>query len=315
MKDLEYKLEYPIDSKENVIYLNDKAQFLSSLDNVGQNANMIERTSSEEEFQDCVDHDGNVDFTPSNINISSTLDIVSKDMMHESLENTVQACNYTLPENNKNRMEFSFEERENSVSKLKPIIYLPDEENEPRNNEVDPKKNTSSIGQKAFKKETRGGKYNKLAAPLPPPNKSSSDFDLSAIKATLILQPGVVKSLGVGSTDNEIFCHSPKLKRRSLNISPSNSSNSSRKLSPKQSRLDMSLSRLKMLPKKISFWHKDDSDVEVKVKTPWLERQHEFAKEFSKSDDDISKLQAREKLLKRIASLMDGKGSSENRKH
>lgn len=57
-------LEYPTESKENVICLNDKPRLLNSLDDNGQNTKMSESTSSEEEFRDCIDHDGNVDFFP-----------------------------------------------------------------------------------------------------------------------------------------------------------------------------------------------------------------------------------------------------------
>ncbi|KRT83293.1 hypothetical protein AMK59_3888, partial [Oryctes borbonicus] len=78
-EDVDYKLEYPSVTNENIIYLNDQARLLTNLDNTGQSTKMSDSTSSEEDFRDCIDHDGNVDFSPSNtLNFSRISDIDSK---------------------------------------------------------------------------------------------------------------------------------------------------------------------------------------------------------------------------------------------
>lgn len=86
---------------------------------------------------------------------------------------------------------------------------------------------------------TRAGKYNKKAAPHPPKSEENSR---AAIKATLVLKPGIIKTLSPPTEDikSEIFlAHSPKAKRKSKSNSP--------------------ISRLMMLPKKMVFWNKDDT--------------------------------------------------------
>nr|CAI5841511.1 unnamed protein product [Callosobruchus analis] len=100
--------------------------------------------------------------------------------------------------------------------------------------------------------EARGGKYNKKVAPPPPISESTSP-----IKATLVLKPGVVKTLAHDkeSPCKEIFVQSPKSKRRSLvNRSPSSLSSSS----SNSSKTKHSLSKLIKLPKKIGFWNRDE---------------------------------------------------------
>ncbi|KAK9738018.1 TB2/DP1, HVA22 family [Popillia japonica] len=280
-EDLEYKLEYPTNTKENIIYLNDKAQLLSNLmDNNGQSqtTKMSDSTSSEEEFRDCLDHDD---------------EKINMEITHSANQEVVLKLvppNDNLRDQGKTEAETGIE-RQDLIEKTEAI------------DKIDIKKD-------------RGGKYNKHTAPLPPCRKNQPDFDLSAIKATLVLKPGVLKSLGSDLASNEIFCHSPKLKRRSLNISPSHSpSSSSVKLSRSpirsKSKLDASLSRLKMLPKKITFWHKDDVDIPSKSRSSWYdisEDRYNMSKELSKSDDDVSKIQAREKLMTRIKLLMEEKG-------
>lgn len=323
LKDLEYKLEYPTNTKENIIYLNDKAQLLSNLmDNNGQSqtTKMSDSTSSEEEFRDCLDHDGNVDFSPSlTLNFSRIPDIEPKDLMHENLKNYIQAYESISLQDEKINMEITHSANQEVVLKLvPPNDNLRDQgktEAETGIERQDLIEKTEAIDKIDIKKD-RGGKYNKHTAPLPPCRKNQPDFDLSAIKATLVLKPGVLKSLGSDLASNEIFCHSPKLKRRSLNISPSHSpSSSSVKLSRSpirsKSKLDASLSRLKMLPKKITFWHKDDVDIPSKSRSSWYdisEDRYNMSKELSKSDDDVSKIQAREKLMTRIKLLMEEKG-------
>ncbi|KAI4459233.1 hva22-like protein [Holotrichia oblita] len=324
-EDLEYKLEYPTNTKENIIYLNDKAQLLSNLmDNNGQSqtaTKMSDSTSSEEEFRDCLDHDGNVDFSPSlTLNFSRIPDIEPKDLMHENLKNSIQAYESISLQDKKSNMEVTHSANQEVVLKVDPPNdNLGDEREKGAESGIehqDLTEENEAIEKIDVRKDTRGGKYNKHTAPLPPCRKNQPDFDLSAIKATLILKPGVMKALGSDLASTEIFCHSPKLKRRSLNISPSESpSSSSVKLSRSpnrsKSKLDASLSRLKMLPKKITFWHKDDVDIRSKNRSSWYDISDDrcnMSKELSKSDDDVSKMQAREKLMTRIKLLMEEKG-------
>ncbi|GJQ74093.1 hypothetical protein Trydic_g19015 [Trypoxylus dichotomus] len=281
-EDLEYKLEYPSVTKENIIYLNDQARLLSNLDNTGQSTKMSDSASSEEDFRDCIDHD-----------------------------------------DDKIKVEIAHSGNEGGVSKVNPLKILKSlEENKGENSITNQGLSTENVivAQKDNIKHVRGGKYNKHLAPLPPNEKKSSDLDLSAIKATLILKPGVIKSIGLDLAKSEIFCHSPKSKRRSLNVSPVESASSStsklsRSPNRSKSRLDASLSRLRTLPRKITFWHRDDSDIPPKSRSSWYdtsESRLQTSKEFSKSDDDVSKMQARYKLLKRIKMLMEEKGKQEH---
>ncbi|VEN53986.1 unnamed protein product [Callosobruchus maculatus] len=110
--------------------------------------------------------------------------------------------------------------------------------------------------------EARGGKYNKKTAPAPPISESP-------IKATLVLKPGVVKTLAHDkeSPCKEIFVQSPKSKKRSLvNRSPSSLSSSS----SNSSKTKHSLSKLIKLPKKIGFWNRDQL-------TPPKTKEHRFS--------------------------------------
>lgn len=106
-------------------------------------------------------------------------------------------------------------------------------------------KSIESMTTAVYTKDCRAGRYNKKAAPLPPPkndsdsveekSKCSNSSEVSTIKATLILQPGMVKH----NPNTDIFVHSPKLRRKF----------------PQSKKLDSSFSRLMMLPKKLHFWH------------------------------------------------------------
>ncbi|KAL1509831.1 hypothetical protein ABEB36_004510 [Hypothenemus hampei] len=98
--------------------------------------------------------------------------------------------------------------------------------------------------------ENRGGKYNKKQAPLPPrPTHKVSQG--SPIKATLVLQPGVVRhlSLSAESLNKEIFLnYSPKVRRKSRNLSPvSRSSKSS-----EESKAGNALKKMLKLPRKMA---------------------------------------------------------------
>lgn len=110
------------------------------------------------------------------------------------------------------------------------------------------------------KSDTRGGRYNKKAAP-PPPKQDPSPREQSGnpIKATLTLKPGVVKSLGPKESPcKEVFLQSPKSKRKTLvHRSPSSVSTSS----SNSLRRKHSFSKLIKFPKKIGFWNKDELPV------------------------------------------------------
>lgn len=84
---------------------------------------------------------------------------------------------------------------------------------------------------------SRGGKYNKLTAPEPPNNQILESAESShPIKATLVLKPGVIKSIPTPAEQSkQIFMHkSPKNKRK-----------------PSKQKNDSKISRLMMLPKKL----------------------------------------------------------------
>lgn len=90
----------------------------------------------------------------------------------------------------------------------------------------------------------RGGKYHKKHAPLPPRPPRAQNLP---IKATLVLQAGVVRSLSSSteSLNKEVFLnYSPKM-RRSRNASPSSKSSASTKS-------DNALSKMLKLPKKMA---------------------------------------------------------------
>lgn len=143
--------------------------------------------------------------------------------------------------------------------------------------------------EKSPKLDARGGKYNKKAAPPPPPSSDQS----VPIKATLVLQPGVVKNCLPEGDNNckEIFIHSPKAKRRSL-VKRSHSSLSSNSAS--SSRTKHSLSKLIKFPKMIGFWNKDDpcekkSSWQSFVKQDFLKPSLSDSKLQSKSENNLSK--------------------------
>lgn len=126
---------------------------------------------------------------------------------------------------------------------------------------VHPNKITSSSNLESVKPKSemtvattpppRGGKYNKKLAPLPPlPPQKRNESATGPIKATLVLQPGVVRSLSLESLNKEIFVnYSPKMRRRSRRRSPS-STRSSRSNDSASSQT--TLSKMLRLPKKIS---------------------------------------------------------------
>ncbi|XP_050293316.1 uncharacterized protein LOC126733907 isoform X3 [Anthonomus grandis grandis] len=98
-------------------------------------------------------------------------------------------------------------------------------------------------------RDQRGGKYNKKHAPLPP---LSTNIFVNPIKATLVLQPGVLRSLSSSaeSLSKEVFVnYSPKVKRRSRNQSPVSRSSSD---SSSSSKTEKVFSKMLRLPKKMA---------------------------------------------------------------
>ncbi|XP_066252096.1 uncharacterized protein [Euwallacea similis] len=96
---------------------------------------------------------------------------------------------------------------------------------------------------------SRGGKYHKKLAPLPPLPPKKENSEGNPIKATLVLQPGVVRSLSSSaeSLNKEIFVnYSPKMRRRSRNRSPASGSDSSAKN-------QNAFSKMLRLPKKLNI--------------------------------------------------------------
>ncbi|KAH1012101.1 hypothetical protein HUJ05_011318 [Dendroctonus ponderosae] len=123
--------------------------------------------------------------------------------------------------------------------------------------EIQPQKISSqpdSIAKGADKKAggndeavNRGGKYHKKHAPLPPRPPRVQNLP---IKATLVLQPGVVRSLSSSaeSLNKEVFLnYSPKMRRPRNASSSSKSSESSSSM-----KSDNALSKMLRLPKKMA---------------------------------------------------------------
>lgn len=129
----------------------------------------------------------------------------------------------------------------------------------------------------------RGGKYNKRTAPPPPPKSDQS----APIKATLVLQPGVVQNClpDVNTDCKNIFFHAPKARCRNL-VKRSHSSLSSTSASP--SRTKQSLSKLMKFPKMIGFWNRDEPGERKSPSQNYLKTLMSDSKLQSKSDNNLS---------------------------
>lgn len=188
-----------------MIYLNDKPQEIASLDNEVSKEQEKRDSSSEGDFVD------------------------SLDTVHDTPNLNVPACPIV-----KSSSFSGVTEREILRGKIKELYQL--------YSDISSNANTSLPEiekQDGADKSVRAGKYHKKAAPHPP---NKEDSATSAIKATLVLKPGIIKSLAppTEASKSEIFlAHSPKQKRRNKSYSP--------------------ISRLMMLPKKMAFWNKDES--------------------------------------------------------
>lgn len=138
--------------------------------------------------------------------------------------------------------------------------------------DVQPQKTNDT--QPTVDQSIRAGKYHKKAAPHPPKSTEKEDSGTSAIKARLVLKPGIIKTLPplTETSKSEIFLsHSPKAKRKSK--------------SP--------MSRLMMLPKKMVFWNKDESKQTDDKRFSWnmfsgsQKQIKPFTKQYSKSHEDL----------------------------
>lgn len=269
--------EYDVDDKEvsesNIIYLNDKAQELSSLKTSLPEKEKKDSSSSEGDFVDSLDvlHENTV-LVKRSSNIDKFLMPaacpLSKSASYsgvsekELLQNKIKEL-YKLYDNITN----------NKIEGIKPF----DEQLTDSNTKI------TTDSEKAL----RAGKYNKKAAPVPPHvltddlHKDQRSNATSAIKATLILKPGVIKSVGptLDESRPEFFAsNSPKLKRK----------NPSKSKSP--------MSRLMMLPKKMAFWNKDESDAVDKDQKQSNMKRFSWNEMFSHSHKlkpGVSKMQSR----------------------
>lgn len=243
--------DYDADDSEvydNVIYINGKAQQIESLAEESTVKEQADReSSSESEFID------------------------SLDTVHETAGSNlnVPACSIV-----KSNSFSGVTEREILRSKIKELYNLYNNTNHDTMSsslqeiQLQKKNNSETI----TGKNVRAGKYNKKVAPDPPRILDPSGS--SAIKATLVLKPGIVKTLLplTNNSKSEIFLsHSPKPKRKSKLNSP--------------------ISRLMMLPKKMVFWNKEDTTHDKRFSWNMFSGSHKetipFSKQYSKSHEDL----------------------------
>lgn len=236
---------------ENVIYLNDKAQEIESLNEKKSEDNKRD-SSSEGDFVDSLDtmHETITNSSPNHLNTDLN----------------VPACSIV-----KSSSFSGVTEREILRNKVKELYKLYSDIGCSADMLKMPPQKTNT------EQSARAGKYNKKAAPQPPNEKETN----SAIKATLVLKPGIIKTLPpqIESSKSEIFLsHSPKPTKRKTH-------------SP--------MSRLMMLPKKMVFWnHKDESSKasDDDKRFSWSmfaggggggHHKSLFTKQYSKSHEDL----------------------------
>ncbi|XP_060527239.1 uncharacterized protein LOC132702550 isoform X2 [Cylas formicarius] len=166
---------------------------------------------------------------------------------------------------------------------------------------------TEMISNQANRTETRGGRYNKRAAP-PPPQPSPS-----AIKAKLVLQPGIVRSLNKSneSIDKEVFLRSPNTRRKSRSRSKSPGPSTSG---------GNSLSKMLRFPKKLT--HLNIPDKLIAKRHSWSDffqgKNLHDTKSHSKSAIDVGRTETNVVLsesLSRPVSQMSIQNSSDSPLH
>lgn len=184
-----------------------------------------------------------------------------------------------MESNKESRMEANTENVLNAIDNTQPetksIEYLMNDKKETEA-KLNKAKDTDEI------KKNRGGKYNKKHAPLPPSCNSQVNVEESTIKATLVLKPGLIKSIGTQMQDtnrSEVFLQSPKLKR---------------KINPQSTRwkTDSAFTKLLMFSKRMGVRLKElDVDNSNKRKS-WHDVFHNgsnsLTRQQSKSDDNLS---------------------------
>lgn len=242
--------DYDADDSEvydNVIYLNDKAQEIETLK---------QDSSSEGDYVDSLDTVHETTKHTGNSNLTSDLNVPACSIVKSSSFSGVT-------------------EREILRNKVKELYNLYNELGSSAMmsslQDVQPQTTNDTQDQ-----SIRAGKYHKKAAPHPPKTTEKEDSGTSAIKATLVLKPGIIKTLPplTDTSKSEIFLsHSPKAKRKSK--------------SP--------MSRLMMLPKKMVFWNKDETKQADDKRFSWnmfsggsqKQQLKPFTKQYSKSHEDL----------------------------
>lgn len=242
-------------NEQNQIYLNDRAQKISSLTDKSVESDKQD-SSSETDFVDSVDSLHETLLLKRNANIRNKDSIplacaISRSSSFSGVTEKEILCSkikelYHLYSNIAEGEDRSSKQKETGDFNANDLRYQESEKSKRKNF-------LTSCTKGDIDKCTRAGRYNKKAAPVPPtqnkPNELiiKQDDTASAIKATLVLKPGVVKPIGAPRNDEsrqEVFLsHSPKLKRRTKS----------------KSKFDLPISRLMMLPKKMVFWNKDNA--------------------------------------------------------
>lgn len=232
--------DYDADDSEvydNVIYLNDKAQEINTLKR---------DSSSEGDYVDSLDSMHETTTNGSSNNIISDLNVPACSIVKSSSFSGVT-------------------EREILRNKIKQLYQL--------YNDIGSSAMMTSLQdvqpENTDQKVIRAGKYNKKAAPNPPKCNEDENSGASAIKAKLILKPGIIKTLPPLTNEaskSEIFLsHSPKSAKRKTTIS-----------------------RLMNLPKKMVFWnHKSDDDKRFSWNMFSQKQIKPFTKQYSKSHEDL----------------------------
>ncbi|KAJ8920428.1 hypothetical protein NQ315_005296 [Exocentrus adspersus] len=305
----------------NIVFFNDKPRKIGKL-----LEDPAESSSSEAEFLDTLDslHDSkkigeDLNIFNRNVNGKSSLLTACMDNQQQLDDVRNNTSRVPLPDSNKGQAGDNIVNVQNNMnilnitkdvqsfaSFIQNLIDLKQTGNElnqasndtPSLDAKDVTNAKPSTSEKIFHTpDSRGGKYNKKAAPQPPKQDPShtdqSISPTSPIKATLILKPGVVRNLtSKESPCKEVFINSPKSKRKSLvNRSPSSVSTSS----SSSLRSKHSFSKLMKLPKKIGFWNKDELSVPKKAekRASWHCYYDESLKPLSdsklqsKSDNDL----------------------------
>ncbi|CAH1134574.1 unnamed protein product [Ceutorhynchus assimilis] len=238
----------------NIIFLNDKAKKIDKLFK-NPEPNKHESSSSENEFFDIAENNGfqlhgktfdNSERSCSNNSnvITSGKECSSTSILGYDCESKITACN--IDNNSSSSLNFNLTKlsssmfpsnnqtnEEGTTRKDTPLSMM--KEADHKGTETPLTKKNSNLKLEFLASTTtnqeicpqRGGKYNKKHAPLPPLPPKRNNISATPIKATLVLQPGLVRSLE--SLNKDIFLnYSPKVRRRSRSRNRSPISTSSK---------------------------------------------------------------------------------------